>query len=242
MKPKQLLSLVAAISISIASTYSQPIDPVKSFSEDPGTHNMHICYDGKHYYTINGGKSPEGKISKFDKDGALLKEYPVELDMRSIMYNKKDKHFYVNCYDKNIYRIENLEYGTYSLLFEGIYGNDQAGLALDPKARYLYYLDNGTLRIIDFSNGEVYKTYYNIKCGPDSFSGGAVVACGKKYLYTWDSYEQLVYVYDYKMNLKGSYGITEGDYCFSLSYADGFVFVAVDGNYDVGTWYAYKIP
>jgi len=35
--------------------------------------------------------------------------------------------------------------------------------------------------------------------------------------------------------------ISDGDYGFSLSFANGLIFVAIDGNYDIGTWYGYDV-
>jgi DNA-binding beta-propeller fold protein YncE len=241
MRTKIFLLLGLAFITVTANVNAQHLIPKLIFKDNPGTHNVHICTDGKFFYTVNGGKKYEGKISKFDKKGNLLSEYPIELDMRGIMYNNKDGYLYVNSYDRNIYKITDLENGSFSIYFEEFYSNDQAGLALDPKGEKLYYLDMGTLRIYDFNTGELKNTYYNIKCGPTSFDGGAVVAVGKKFVYTWNAVDQEIYLFDQNLKYLKTIKVTEGDYGFSLSYTKKYVFVSEDGDYDVGTWYGYKI-
>ncbi len=241
MKASKQFVFSLALLLLISSAISQTLSPILKFDDHPGTHNVHVCSDGKFIYTVNGGKPFEGKISKFDKKGNLLREYPIELDIRSIMYNSKDKHFYVNCFDQNVYQITDMESGAYSMYLEDFYSNDQAGLAVDPKGENLYYLDNGTLRVYDFISGQLKDTYYDIKCGPSSFDGGAVVAVGKKYIYTWNSVEQEIYLYSHALKLIKTVKIHDGDYGFSLSYTKKYVFVSKDGDYDVGTWYGYKI-
>ncbi len=162
--------------------------------------------------------------------------------MRSIMYDGENEKFYVNCYGGNIYELYDMENGLYRVKYENLYSNEQAGLGFDPKGEMLYYLDRGTLWVYDLKTGELEDTYYDIRCGETSFDGGAVVAVGKKSIYTWSSLEQEIYVYNRKnMELKKSVRVKDGNYGFSLSCADKLVFVSEDGDYDLGTWYAYKI-
>lgn len=238
---KSITALLAIFICAFSSLNAQLVQPSIIFNEDPGTHNMHICSDGDYLYTVNGGIANDGKISKFDMDGNLIQEYPVQLDMRSIMYCKQDKSFYVNSYDKNVYKIIDLNSGSYSIKFKEFYDNDQAGLALDSKGKYLYYLNLGTLKVYDFENGNLLNTYYGIKCGESSFDGGAAIAAGKKNFYTWDAASQEVYVYDKKFRLINSVKLSAGDYGFSLSGTKKYLFVATDGDYNTGTWYGYKL-
>ncbi len=237
------LIFFTVLSVTVSASYAQFVEPDISFREDPQTHNAHLCSDGKFLYTCNGGIAEKGKISKFDLKGNWIADYKINLDMRSIMYNKDDKHLYVNCYDRNIYMIDYLdtEESKYFLVHKNLYDNDQAGLALGKKGKRLYYLEQGTLTVFDFSNGEVLETFNNIRCGSAAFSGGAVIAAGKNRFYTWDSDKQEIYVYDKKMKLKNTVKVKKGDYSFSLSFGKKRVFVSEDGNYKTGTWYGYKI-
>jgi len=236
-----ILVLIIGLS-SFQNGITQTIDPVITFKEDPKTHNMHLCSDGQYLYTVNGGKAPEGQIGKFSLSGNLIGHYPIELDMRSIMYNKKDKSLYVCCYDNNIYRIVDIENGSYELVYSKLYPNEQSCLALDPKGKYLYAFDNGTLNIYDFVSGKLINTFENLNHGEDIMGGSTTVAVGKKNIYTWDSENKIIYIFDLKGKFIKSVSISEGTYGFSLSFANGLIFISEDGNYFTGTWYGYKIP
>lgn len=235
-----ILIIIVLITTGIFSLNAQTISPDIYFDDEPGTHNMGIASDGEFYYTCNGGKTYEGKISKYSLNGNFMKSFGIDLDMRSIMYNAKDKQLYVNCYDGNIYKITSLEDGSFQLAYSKLYKNEQASLAMDPKGKFLYYLDDGTLKIYDFAKGTLVNTYYDINSGPELGSGNSSVAVSKKYIITFNSEKQVFFIYDKKGNLKESLKFKDGDYGFSLSYANGHVFVSTDGDYGMGKWFGYE--
>lgn len=238
---KRNISFLVMIFIAgMISLNAQTISPDMYFDDEPGTHNMGITSDGEFFYTCNGGKTYDGKISKYSKNGNFMKNYEIDLDMRSIMYNPKDEHLYVNCYDKNIYKITDLEAGSFQLMYSKLINNDQASLALGPKGKYLYYLDSGTLKIYDFAKGILINTYGDISCGPELGSGANSVAVSKKYIITFNSEKQVFYIHDKKGKFKEAIKFEDGDYAFSLSYAMGYIFVAIDGDYSMGKWYGYS--
>lgn len=212
------------------------------FFENPKTHNMHICSDGKFFYTVNGGKSNEGTIWKYNLAGKEIASYPIKLDMRSIMYNASDKSLYVSTYEKEIYKITDLEQGVYSKLATDFLQQEQSTPAMDPKGRYIYELSYGTLFVYNLKSGKTENTFYGLNCGEDVTSGAGAVAVDKKHIYTWNAAEQEVYVYSNKGVYIDSFKIKQGDYGFSLSYANGHIFVSTDGNYGTGTWFGYKVP
>jgi len=241
MKNLKLLTAITVLVLFVCSLSAQTLKPKITFTEDPRTHNVHITSDGSFYYTCNGGVTSKGQINKFSFDGKLIESYEIELDMRSVMYNKKDKSFYVNCFNRNIYKITSLESGKYELVLEGIYENEQANLALSPNGKYLYYFDDGTLKIFSFPSGKLKKTIGNLNHGKEFTTGQSSVAVDKKYIYTWNSSKSKIYVYDLKGKSIKEVKISDGDYGFSLSYANGLIFVSTDGNYDIGTWYGYDL-
>jgi hypothetical protein len=220
---------------------AQILSPKITFEETPQTHNMHICSDGEYYYTCNGGKSPKGQIQKFSFNGRLLDTYKVQLDMRSIMYNEKEKKFYVNTYEKEIYRITNLGSGRYDLVIGDMYDYDQATLAMSSDGKYVYAFLDGTLKIYKFPSGKLSKTIKNLDCGKEFNSGASSVACDGKHIYTWNADYKMIYAYDMKGKKVRSFEVEKGSYGFSLSCANGLVFVSDDGNYDVGKWYGYDL-
>ena len=220
---------------------AQSIPPVFIFDEEPESFSMHLCSDGANLYTVNGGVAEKGKISSFNEDGTFINSYPLPLDMRSIMFNKKTKSFYVATADKQIIRIIDLRAGTYELIYSDLYENPQSSLAFDPKGKYLYAFDKGTLSVYDFKKGTLVQTLLGIKCGEENRNGAATVAVDATYIYTWDSASKTVYVYDKDGRFKASFILQNGDFGYSLSYAKGMIFVSHSLQGKTGNWYGYKL-
>jgi hypothetical protein len=241
MKTLKIIAVLTFAVFLLNVGKAQILQPKITFNEDPRTHNVHITSDGSYYYTCNGGVASKGQINKFSFDGNLVETYDVELDMRSIMYYKKDKSFYVNCFDGNMYKITNLETGEYKVILKDFYENTQANLALSPNGKLLYYFDDGTLKIFSFPKGKLKKTYVGLNRGNQFTTGQSSVAVDGKYIYTWNSSKSKIYIYDLKGKPVKDVKISDGDYGFSLSCANGLVFVSTDGNYDTGTWYGYDL-
>ena len=257
------LCFVFAVIISLGLN-AQDLKPAFIIKKDVtgvgSTHNAHITYDSdkKFYYSCIGGVGakdgvPNGKINKFSPDGEFVKSYSFKnFDMRSIMYNRKDKHLYIATKDMKIYKILDLENGTTQLVLEAKYKNPQSAIALDPDGKTFYAMDNGTLTIHKFKNGLVTKTLSGLSCGADNKEnedvpigrfGSTAVAVDKDYIYTWDSHSgaRKVYAYDKNGQFVKVFKITTGNYGFSLSYANGYIFVAIDGAGGPGVWNAYKL-
>jgi hypothetical protein len=224
-----------------ANVKAQILIPKITFEENPQTHNVHIVSDGEYYYTCNGGRSNKGQIQKFSFNGRLLDTYEVLLDMRSIMYNQKTKTFYVCTYERDIYKITNLERGRYEKVISEMYENEQANLAMSADGKYIYHFMDGTLKIYKFPSGKLSKTIKGLDCGKEFTSGSGAVACDGKYFYTFNGDYKMIYAYDMKGKKVKSFEIEEGTYGFSLSCANGLVFVADDGDYNVGKWYGYDL-
>ena len=221
--------------------HAQPLKPKIVFKEDPLTHNVHIASDGEFYYTINGGRANKGQVQKFSFSGRLLDTYEFLLDMRSIMYSQKEKLFYVCTYEKKIYRINDLKTGRYEIVTGDLYDNEQANLAMSPDGKNIYYFSDGTLKIFKFPKGKLSKTITGLDCGKEFTSGNSCVATDGKYIYTFNGDYKMIFAYDSKGNKVKTFEISDGSYGFSLSCANGLVFVSDDGNYETGTWYGYDL-
>lgn len=250
-----ILAFLVLFITSLALT-AQVFKPVFTLKDEPGpTHNSHITSDGKFYYTCTGGTDkdgiPHGKINKYNLSGDLVKSYPFKkFDMRSIMYNKKDNHFYIATYDMKIYKIINLESGTTELRFEKIYKNGQCAIALDPDGKTFYIMDGGTLSMIRSKDGSLIKSLSGLSFGADDKDspgsgryGSTAVAVDNNYIYTWDAHSssKKIFVYDKKGSFVKIYLISNGNWGYTLSYANGLIFVALDGKGQIGLWYGYHL-
>lgn len=248
------LTLLLSLMVSPVLT-AQVIRPVFTMSDEPGiTHNAQVTCDGKFYYTCNGGTdkdgTPRGKINKYTLSGDFVKSYPFKkFDMRSIMYNKSDKHLYISTFDLKVYKIVDLASGTTELHFEKIYKNGQCAVALDPDGKTLYAMDGGTLTMYKFKDGSVIRSLSGLSSGADDKDhpgsgryGSTTVAVDKKYIYTWDSHSgsRRVYAYDKNGKLVKVFQISSGNWGYSLCYANGYIFTALDGQNRVGMWYGFR--
>jgi DNA-binding beta-propeller fold protein YncE len=238
---KLKLLILAAIIITGTRVFAQTVDPIITINDNPVTYSMHICSDGEYYYTINGGVAKDGKISKFKLNGEFVASYPISQDMRSIMYNKKDKSLYINIKGKDIFKIVDIANGTIQLVHSGIYENEQATLAIDPQGKNFYSLDNGDLSIFSVKTGKLIKKLSGLKCGSKGMKGSTTVAVDGNYLYTWDADTRTVYAYSKDGAFKKSFVLKSGNLGHSLSFAYGLIFVAKSDMGKPSTWYGYKL-
>lgn len=241
MKSFKHIILISGILLLAGFLNAQTLTPRLVFKDNPQTHNMHIASDGKFLYTCNGGKSEFGQISKFNLDGTKVGSYKIELDMRSVMYNPSDKKLYVNTYSQKLYRINDLILGNYSEIYDFSDRTEQAAPALSANGKLIYFMEYGELHVYNMKNGKLKTTLSGFNTADDSAEGGTAVAVDKKHIYSWNAVEQTVYIYDLKGKYQKSIRLNQGDYGFSLSFANGMLWVSTDGNYDEGIWYGYEI-
>ena len=220
---------------------AQTLTPRIIFKDHPKTHNMHITSDGKYLYTCNGGKSELGQISKFTLDGVKIASYKTDLDMRSIMFNASDKNLYVNTYDHKLYKITDLENGIYAEVFDFSERSEQSVPAFSNNGKLIYFLEYGQVFIYSLKSKELKDTLSGLNSTDNAADGGTAIAVDKKNIYCWDAGQQTVYIYDLKGKFRKSLKLKHGNYGFSLSYANGLLWVSEDGNYEEGTWYGYVV-
>lgn len=218
---------------------TQGLVPTLRFDEHPYNHNMHITCDGQYYYTINGGGSSVGQISKFDLSGTLIQTYPILIDGRGLSFNQTDSFLYASLFAGDIVKITDLATGTYSTVFSNIMHDAQASFAISPDGTKFYDFVNGTLYVHDFGTGIVIDTLFGLSYGPGNYGGNAAVAVDSNYIYTWDATIKTVSVYDHLGVLVNTMPLDSGDNGHSLSITNNYLFVSRDGNYSVGTWYGY---
>jgi hypothetical protein len=223
-------------------------EPILSiiFKDDPINHNMHIASDGNYYYTCNGGGYTSGRINKYTLRGDSVTSYPISLDMRGLMYNKSDGHLYAsgfeaNISERNMYRIDDLETGAFVKVHSNLYDYNQASVAMSDDGMYLYAFNKGTLKQYKFSDGSLVGTVNSLSYGTSNYGGDGAVAIDPDYIYTWDATTRTVYIYTHTGTFVDILTLTHGDNGMSLSFVNGYLFVSLDGNYGIGTWYGYNI-
>lgn len=213
-------------------------------NEHPYNHNMSITSDGDFYYTINGGGTSVGQIQKFDKDTALVATYPIPIDGRGFVFNRSDNTFYASLFQGHIVKITSLDSARFETLHPSLMQSGQASFALSPDGSKLYNFYNGTLIIHDFLSGIPIDTLTGLSHGSGSNTGLDAVAVDGKYIYTCDTASDTlttIFVYDNSGTFVTDFQLPYGNYGYSLSVFEGYLFIAIDGNYNVGTWYGYNI-
>jgi len=241
MKTISLSVAICCILLSAAISDTQVLFPKVVFRENPITHNMHIASDGNFLYTCNGGKTESGQISKFNPDGTKIGSYKIELDMRSVMYNPSDKKLYVYTYSHKLYKINDLIQGNYSEVYDFPDRIEQASTALSTDGKLLYFMEFGELFVYSMKNGMLKTTLSGLNTSDNAADGGTAVAVDKRHIYSWNAVDQTVYIYDLKGKFQKSVKLSQGGYGYSLSFANGMLWVSIDGNYDEGTWYGYVV-
>jgi len=223
-------------------SYSQVLRPLAILEDDPNSYSVGVCSDGYYYYTVNGGNPDvKGKISVFTLQGDFVESYPTELDMRSIMYNKKDKSFYVSTASNQVCKIIDIDNGVYEVVGEGVLPYEQCSPAIGPKGKYFYVFHEGKLTVYKFPKFEEDHNMLGLKCGETIVTGSGAVSVDKDYIYTWNAIDKTVFVYDHKGEFIKSFEINRGILGASLSFANGMIFVS-DSDYPggEGTWYGYR--
>ncbi len=241
MKTLKLSLSVLFHLIYVGVLSAQTLSPKVVFKDDPQTHNMHLTSDGFYYYTCNGGKAELGQISKYSLAGIKVASFDIKLDMRSIMFNTRDNKFYVYTYAKKFYRIDNLEQGKYAEVYDFSDRAEQSVPAISSNGRQIYFMEAGDVFKYKLRNRKLFPTLSGLKTGKNHENGSTVIAVDKKHIYCWDAAEQMVFIYDQEGKFVKSVKLSKGNYGFSLSFANGMVWVSEDGNYGEGTWYGYVV-
>ena len=97
------------------------------------------------------------------------------------------------------------------------------------------------MTIFKFKTGELIRTLSGLKCGKGNRQGAGTVAVDKKYIYTWDSEGKQVFVYNSEGRFLKSFTLSDGDFGYSLSYANNILFVSHSPQGKKGTWFGYSL-
>jgi hypothetical protein len=213
-----------------------------AFDDEVYYHNMSIAYgDDHHYYTINGGNESYGLVNEYKTSGKFVESYDIEIDGRSIFYHKNDERFYVKVYGTDLYVVDPEEEDAYAEL-EGIFEEDNSSPGFDPRGRYIYEFVYGTVRVLDFDDGEEIRTI-DIDDYYDEFPYNTAIAASEDYLFVWASGSS-INVYDLDGNFVSLIQLPRAGYGYSLSYCNDRLWTSLDADGgeegDTGRWFGYQ--
>jgi WD40 repeat protein len=226
--------------------------PTKPFSKAPVEvmkikdyvyyHNISITYDGKHYYTINGGNDEYCLLNEYDSQGNYMAGYDVYLDGRAIFYNPQDGELYVKDYSTDFCWIdliwEDFDYELFDVFYD-----ENSSPAFSPDGERIYELVDGKVRVYDFNTGEKIKRF-NLSEYYDEHGYCNSVAASEDYIFIWGSKDKIL-VYDLDGDYVNTFKLPRLGFGFSLSYCNGLLWIAVDADAadegGDGYWYGYRL-
>jgi len=214
-------------------------------------HNVSIAYDGKHYFTINGGNDGYCMINEYTRDGKLIEKYNVGLDGRAIFYSPGDRALYVKDYGFDLYRFDPGNAEVQVELSEVFY-DENSSPGMSPDGKFFFEQVGGEVFVYDVKTGEEVRTI-EIAEYFDEHGYSTSIAASNRHLFVWgDHFDVLVYdmngkfVSRYKLPKLGvKDGEDKGGFGYSLSYCRGMLWIADDADaMDVGGegyWIGYTV-
>jgi len=251
---KRLLKLgfaaLALVVFGCATTGPQKVagvTPVQKmeFTDHVYYHNMGITWDGEYYYTVNGGNTDYSNLNCYDESGELDTEYDISADGRAILYSPAEEQLFVKSYGLSLEDVD-LDFEETSTALEDIFTGEQSSAAISPDGEMLYELREGTVNVFN-ADGDEETTFELSSYNTTEELGYAnAIAASDKFLFVWapnSDKEILVYGVDGKYVTK--FELPRSGYGFSLSWANGLLWVAEDADGDTdgadGTWYGYTL-
>ncbi|MEO0108422.1 MAG: hypothetical protein ABIK62_04540, partial [candidate division WOR-3 bacterium] len=210
-----------------------------NFDETTYFHNMDITYDGRYYYTINGGNESYGRIGRYTPSGSYVGSARVAVDGRSIFYNSNDGRIYIKNYGYDLLRYDPAT-NQVTTVKTGSFHDPQSHVALDPDGRTLYELADGDIYVMDFPALTDRDTLSGL-VGP--YAGNAL-AVSQDYIFTRDE-DGTIHAYTKLGMPVAEFSLRSGLYSRCLSWCNNLLWGAIyaDGKSEgsTGSWYGYKL-
>jgi hypothetical protein len=205
-------------------------------------HNVSIAFDGDHYFTINGGNAEYCKLNEYDKAGKFIQSYDLGIDGRAIFFHPDKKKLYVKNFGFDLYEVD-LKNEDAEKVLEFAFEADNSSPAMAVDGTVFYELVDGTVRIIDFSKGEVKKEFAIDEYYAEHGYSMSIAASGD-FLFVWASDDEVL-VYDFKGKKVSKVQLPIYAFGFSLSYCNDLLWAAVDADAwiegDHGYWHGYDL-
>ncbi len=209
------------------------------FEDEVPYHNVGIAFDGRRFYTVNGGNEEYGRVNVYDTSGKLLETWKVRVDARAIWFNPKTKKLYIKDYFRDLWELDP-KTGKVKLYKESAFHDCQSSPGLSPDGKRVYERVDSLVFVMEWGT---FRDLDTIRISAeDDFPASVSVAAGPGALFTFDG--ETLRVWSLKGELLGSYALPKGTYPFSLSWAGRWLFVADDADGEEagarGTWYGYR--
>jgi hypothetical protein len=202
-------------------------------------HPMGIAFDGTYYWVVGGGTS-SGDVAQLNKDFSLVITKNVNLDCRSIFYNRADGNVYIKDWSSNsLYRLHTAPFdGTIDLVLSNIFQNSQTKVVITEDGQFLYDQLGGNVRKYRFSDGAVVSTFTLALQHTLDWPRENLLALSGSYLLTVAG--DTVYAYDTTSGaFLSSSSLPSSSWSeWSMSYSSGLFFITNTGE---DTWFAYRI-
>lgn len=205
-------------------------------------HNISITYNGKNYFTINGGNSDYCIINKYDKSGKFIKNYDLGLDGRVIFFDPNDGELYVKTFGTDVYKLD-LDNEVANVQFDDIFDMDNGSPAVSPDGKYIYEFVDGAITVFNAQTGEELRSFEVTEYFYEH-SYNVSIAASEYYLFVWGDEDEII-VYDPEGNRITEFKLPRRGFGFSLSYCNGMLWIAEDadaaGDGGYGYWYGYRL-
>ncbi len=212
----------------------------------PGSTSMNLTFNGKNYYSGAGGFPFGNLIGEFDSSGNYLASYQPGLDLRSVFTvgGTGDTLFARQYADSTIYKETGPGTFAPSVVLQGSM-DAQSAVAFNDNGDVFVAMSAGGLVQVWATDGTEHAPFnlggFGSQNGEDTYPQNIIINTGGNYFITYSNgvlsawSAQGTRMGDTKLIDAG----TSFDSHFSLSYANGLVWVIDEAN---GVWRGYDIP
>jgi len=219
----------------------KPVEMMK-ITDNVYFHNVSITYDGKHYFTINGGNDSYCTLNEYDNNGELLDAYDVGLDARSLFFNPRDGRLYVKIYGLDLYVVD-FDTESAEVVHYDVFDAENSSVGISADGRLLYELELGMVRVLDFANGKELKRF-RLTNYFEEHGYHSSIAVSDEYFFVWGDADGIV-VYDLNGDYVSEFKLPRPGYGFSLSYCNKLLWIAQDADAATdggnGYWFGYRL-
>ncbi|MBS0266080.1 MAG: PEP-CTERM sorting domain-containing protein [Planctomycetes bacterium] len=211
-----------------------------------GATTMGIAFDGTHYWSAAGGYADAVEFAQYTGAGVLINTYNPQLDLRSV-FTDGSGNVYVRAFDDaTIYRQTSPGvFVSSGVVLAPNALNDQSAVVLNGPGTEYVAMFSGVVSRWDL-DGNALGTVALVNFGSVGNEAGYPqnrgLAAARDYWLTYDGYGQTLSAWDFSGNVVGMTVLNDAgnsfDSNFSLSYANGLVFVVDVAG---GTWRGYDV-